>query len=257
MHVASTPVPLDTASLPDVVAAETRALAAVVRDADPTTPVPSCPDWTLTDLVSHVGTIHRWVTDMVVTLSPERKRRARDDRRADGPANAAWLTDGVDPLLAAFAGADPESPMWAWGMPKQVKFWPRRMLHETGVHRADAELAVGQTPSFEPAVAADGIEELLANLPEAVYFAPNVAALVGDGESIVFVALDAKAAWRIDLAPDGFRWERLEGPTLHSTVVVGAPASDLLLYLYGRPGPAPEVHGDADVLHHWVTNSAL
>ena len=30
--------------------------------------------------------------------------------------------------------------MWAWGPDKHARFWPRRLLHETAVHRGDAYL---------------------------------------------------------------------------------------------------------------------
>jgi hypothetical protein len=41
------------------------------------------------------------------------------------------------------------------------------MLHETTVHRADAELALGVEPVISPAVAVDGGSGLFANLPTA------------------------------------------------------------------------------------------
>ena len=43
---------------------EGRALAAAL-DGDPTMPVPSCPGWSITDLVAHVGSYHRWAADLL------------------------------------------------------------------------------------------------------------------------------------------------------------------------------------------------
>ncbi|SCK59943.1 TIGR03083 family protein [Streptomyces sp. SceaMP-e96] len=72
----------------------------------------------------------------------------------------------------AFAATDPDAPMWAWGVDQHARFWMRRMLFETLVHRTDAERAVGRRPVIDPALATDGVDEFLANLPFATSFAP-------------------------------------------------------------------------------------
>lgn len=254
---------LDPASLADRVGAEIEAIAAVVEANDPALPVPSCPGWDLTDLADHIGAIHRWVTHMVSVRSPERLPRDPERRPRDAAANAAWLRAGRQPLLDAFAGVDPETPMWAWGLPKSARFWPRRMLHETGIHRADAELAVGATPAFEPEVVIDGIAELLANLPEAAYFAPGVAALRGDGGVLRFRAADAPVAVSVELHPGGFAWTATNDETTAppaADVTVTAPASDLLLLVYGRrrpDDPGIAVTGDRALLDRWLRDSAI
>ena len=35
-------------------------LAEIAATADPATQVPTCPDWTLRQLITHVGRAHRW-----------------------------------------------------------------------------------------------------------------------------------------------------------------------------------------------------
>ena len=52
--------------------AETARFAAAVAGADPTLPVPTCPEWTLAQLVAHVGHGMRWSAVIV-------------ERRATGP----------------------------------------------------------------------------------------------------------------------------------------------------------------------------
>ena len=47
-------------------------LAALLSDADLTTPVPSCPGWDLAELARHVGVTERWVTAMISSGSTER-----------------------------------------------------------------------------------------------------------------------------------------------------------------------------------------
>jgi hypothetical protein len=43
----------------DLAGGEIARFAAVIRGADPATPVPTCGRWTLADLIQHIGHIHR------------------------------------------------------------------------------------------------------------------------------------------------------------------------------------------------------
>jgi len=240
----------------DLAVAEIRRMADLCRGADPSTSVPSCPEWDLAELLRHAGTVHRWAATMVERSSQERLSREDMDweRPEDPNALAEWLAEGADFVEPRFRGADPGTPMWAWGWPKTAAFWPRRMLHETGVHRADAELALGHEPAFDPEIAADGVDELLDNLPHARYFAPRIAELKGGG-AIALRATDTGDAWRIELKPDGFRWARDNGD---ADATLATPASELLLTVYGRrPARAESVTGDTALLEHWLANSAL
>jgi uncharacterized protein (TIGR03083 family) len=241
----------------ELVAAGIARMAAVTEGVDPATPVPTCGDWTIADLLEHTGTVYRWGAAMVRDTSPRRLDRSQVDwGLPDDPADyPAWFAAGADDAVAQFAACDPATPMWAWGWPKAAGFWPRRMVHEVGVHRADAELALGLEVTMEPEVAADGVDELLDNLPHAAYFAPGVDQLRGDGERIALEAPDAGATWRITLLPDRFTWERTEGPA-SGEVVARSPARSLLLGLYGRPA-CIELDGDEDLFDRWIRDSAI
>jgi len=213
----------------DLAVAEIRRMADACRGADPATPVPTCPEWDLLRLVRHTGMVHRWASAMVQRRLQERlDRRELDLGLPEDPAALAdWLAAGADVVEHALRGTDPETVVWAWGWPKNAGFWPRRLLHETEVHRADAELALGHHPGVDPALAADGVDELLDNLPHAAYFAPAVAELRGDGEVLALAATDLGAAWRIELVPDGVRWQR--AGTAGAQASLALPAADLLL----------------------------
>jgi uncharacterized protein (TIGR03083 family) len=249
----------DCAAVGDAVAL----MAAVVATANPTAPVPTCPGWTMTDLVTHIGAIHRWATRMVAVLSPE--RIPREQMTVDVPEGAAamagWLEEGVAPLLTTLRVAAPDAVMWAWGLEQTVAFWSRRMVHETTVHRADAELAAGRHPVIDGDVAVDGIDELLDNLPCAAYFAPAVASLTGAGEQLAFVATDDGVDWRITLGPDGFSWEHGDGDGAGAAATIRtAAAGDLELVLYGRIGiehDAVSTAGDPALVERWLTNAVL
>jgi uncharacterized protein (TIGR03083 family) len=243
----------------DALGGEIARFADVARGADPSTPVPTCPDWTIAELVRHAGTIHRWAGRMVADLAPERLDRRQLD--VNLPPDQAgwpdWLAAGADPLVAALRSADPDAPMWAWGADQHVRFWSRRMLHETTVHRADAELAITRDPAIDVEVAVDGVEELLENLPSAASFRPDVAALSGDGETLLLDCTDTDVDWIITLVPDGFRWRQGDG---EADVAVRGTAADLLLFMYRRRRPDDprfDRLGDETVLQHWLEHSAL
>lgn len=141
----------------------------------------------------HTGSIHRWATGLVDTRA-RRMRRIKDtddwERGLSPAAQAEWLCAGARPLLGALRSADPDEAMWAWGADQRVRFWSRRMVHETGIHRADAELALGLEPWFEPAVAADGVSEFFENLWRARAFRRSIGNPRGNGETLRFAATD-------------------------------------------------------------------
>ena len=143
------------------------------------------------------------------------------------------------------------------GVDQHVRFWSRRMVHETIADTADAQLATGVAPVIDAPVAIDGIDELLDNLPTALYFAPNVAELRGNGESIHVHCTDSDGEWMIELEPAGFHWEHADSK---GTVAVRGTAADLFLLLYGRYAAGDERFtrfGDTALLDRWLTNSAL
>ena len=234
-------------------------LASLLSGADAEAAVPTCPGWNLGELTEHVGGLYRWSAAHVAASA-----RSRIDHSALdlGPpaerATPAWLASGIAPMLDTFRASDPEATVWGWGADRHNRFWPRRMLFETVVHRADAAFAHGGQPDIDPAVAVDGIDELLANLPHAAYFAPGIADLRGDGERIALRSADADRTWMVRLLPAGYAWDWSSG---RADVTVDAPAADLLLLLYGRrtAGDAARftVEGDGALLGRFVTAAAL
>ncbi|MEV7775036.1 maleylpyruvate isomerase family mycothiol-dependent enzyme [Kitasatospora sp. NPDC086791] len=241
------------------VAAETARFVSIVRQADPSLPVPTCPGWTLADLLRHAGSVQRWFTVLLGQRIQE-PPRSRDvelrlpERPEDYPA---WLAESAESAAAAFTDLD--APMWAWGADQHARFWVRRMLFETLVHRVDAELALGLTPAVDPALAADGVAEFLTNLPFAAFFAPGTAALRGPDRTIRFGRTDGEDTWLVRLRPDGFGLDP-DGAEATADATVRAGAADLLLLLYGRldrTAAGVEVSGDEELLAHWFANSAF
>ncbi|MFF2812207.1 maleylpyruvate isomerase family mycothiol-dependent enzyme [Streptomyces sp. NPDC058000] len=248
---------------------ETLHFAELAKGADPATAVPSCPDWTLTELTQHVGALQRWFCTLLTRLvqEPPRSRDVELGLPESPEEYADWVVAGVPEVAAVLRATDPQAAMWAWGEDQHARFWARRMLFETLVHRMDAERAVGRESDVDPVLAADGVDEFLVNLPYAGLFAPAVTKLHGNGETIAFQCPDSAGGtdeeWRVRLDPDGFRLlpqARADAAPSEATATVRGPAADLLLLLYGRRSyqeTAFVVSGQAAILDHWFAHTAF
>ncbi len=143
---------------------ETAALGDLLRDADLTTPVPTCPGWTLKQLFRHVGRGNRWAAQIVAErldteLDP---REVRDGKPPEGwDAAVDWLNSSAQLLLDSVDDVGADTEVWTFLGPRPAQWWVRRRLHEATVHRADAAIALGTEFTLAPDVAADGIGEWL------------------------------------------------------------------------------------------------
>jgi uncharacterized protein (TIGR03083 family) len=239
-------------------AAETARLGAAVTALEPDALVPTCPEWTVRDLVGHVGAGHRWSAGIVEDRLAAPPPLLRADPPADQDAWPGWLRDGADRLAAAVRAAGSEAPVWTWRSPHNAGFWLRKMLHDEVVHRADVELAAGMPFAVAGDVATDGISDFL----------DTVAALSkSDAEDPIFTGLTALGAtlhlhgtdgepdseWLVEATPEGVTWRHGHAK---ADVAVRGPAPDLLLVMNRRlPPSAVEVIGDRDLLARWLDHS--
>jgi uncharacterized protein (TIGR03083 family) len=238
-------------------------LAVLAGQDDLTRRIPSCPDWTLRELAIHVGRAHRWATAIVGTRSAEfiPFRSVPDGRFPDGAAErAAWLTDGAARLTGTVQAAGGDL-VWAFGEMLPASFWARRMAHETAVHRADAEIAVGRVPDLAPALAADAIDEWLGDLSALMTDGatdPRRDALPPGRVLHVHATDDALAGggeWTLRSEASGVVLSRGHG---RGDVAVRGPAARLLLVLVRRlppDDPSVEVIGDGGVFARWLEHT--
>ncbi len=240
----------------DYLEVEVERFARAVETTNDAVAVPSCPGWTVHDLSEHLGTIHRWAEHLVRVEAPTRVP-SQEMGLELSPVDAPWIRRGGAELVATLRASNPDAPMWAWGVDQHVRFWSRRQLHETMVHRIDLELAAGWEPWVERDVASDAIDEFLVNLKGASYFSPKVKEIRGEHRTLRFTATDGEEAWTIEIGDDGFLVTRDQRP---ADAELSGRARDLLMVLYRRTdleGSGVEARGDPRLLDLWLTNSAL
>ena len=211
-------------------------------------PVAACPGWDGAELLRHVSVLHHWVALMVRTRATDRPHRDGPPDSAAGAGAVRWYEDGLDELLAALGEVDPADRVWSWGDPDQrAFFWFRRMAQETAVHRWDAQAITSATTPIGTDLAVDGVDETLdLFLPMAGSDGrgPDI------GGSLHIHATDTDGEWTVRPGPDRLQVERGHGK---GDAAVRGPASDLLLFLWGRvPATSLETFGDPAILQRWT-----
>jgi uncharacterized protein (TIGR03083 family) len=225
------------------------AMAAARTDLD--TPIPTCPEWRMRDLVLHVGDVHRWAATHVAEGRTKPIQKAELAEVAgplpDDEGLLDWFREGHARLLHTLESAEPDTECWTFlPAPSPVAFWARRQAHETGIHRVDAESPGGAdriTP-FDPDFAIDGIEELLFGFLSR----PDDNLAVDPPRTLFLRATDIDGEWLVRLG------EPVEIVRDHGEAdcTVRGPASELHRLLWNRRShDGLDVEGDASLLSHW------
>jgi uncharacterized protein (TIGR03083 family) len=221
-------------------------LAEVAQRAGLEAAVPTCPGWLVADLLRHLGGVHRWAAAHV---TGEGSEPVPADEFFVAPADGVlldWFREGHQALIVALAAAEPGLDCWTFlpaGSP--LEFWARRQAHETAVHRADAEAAVGARPQWSPPFAADGIDELLNG-----FFRRQPERLAADPPLRMSLhATDADRAWTVRMEPDRLYVDAGEQP---ADLRLAGTASHLYLLLWNRADTGGlDVDGDPKAWESW------
>jgi len=222
-----------------------RFLAACER-AGTAAPVPTCPGWSVGDLLYHLYEV-QYLWNRVTS---ERRDTFEGMKMPTRPADEALvgLVRGEHIGYAAMLRSFPaDTPISTWTGPQQLAWLVRRMAQEIAVHRVDAELASGAAAPIDAALASDGIDEFLE------FFLDSHHGAVGG--SVHIHCTDVAGEWTIRESADGFAVTREHAK---GDCAIRGAAHDILLALWRRaPLTNCDVVGDADVAARFVAASAL
>jgi uncharacterized protein (TIGR03083 family) len=252
----------------DEVLTQTDLLRDLLKGADLSVTVPTCPDWKLAELLLHIGGNLRTVETAVRTGTPvtapaEQVPGVAGPADDDPSALDAWLAEAATRFADTLRQAGPAAQAQVWAFQHPTAFWARRAAHDLVIHRADAAGTVGADYTIAPDLAADAIDEFLELLsdPEVAASTPRLMELRGSGESIHLHATNTDpglaSEWLIEFNPDGFTWRHGHEK---ATVALRGPLADILRVFYRRLPPdtdGVEILGEPALLNFWLERAIL
>jgi uncharacterized protein (TIGR03083 family) len=211
--------------------------------------VPGCPDWSVADLVAHLGEVQLfWAADVAAGPASKPPDDATvGDVEPHGDV-LDWSASATARLVAALREAGPDRMCWTWweetgAAPNTAAAVARHQVQEAAVHAFDAQQARGHAEPLPRAVASDGVGEYLT-----VQLPTNGPWPYEPGT--VVLNTGAAGRWLIDLGPEGVHI--LEGGAhghVKRTATVTADPSDMVLACYRRDTAHPlQVDGDPDLV---------
>lgn len=148
---------------------EAQRLADVLAGVDPAMPVPTCPGWTASDLLWHLGEVHWFWANVlsrgaVTEADVEQIEQDKPVRPESMAELVAFRDRSTEALLAELATLDDADHRWTWVPAEQTVGFTRRMqVYEATMHRVDAELTAGvDVGPIHPEVAAGAVGHAVA-----------------------------------------------------------------------------------------------
>ncbi|TDU89507.1 uncharacterized protein (TIGR03083 family) [Kribbella voronezhensis] len=259
----------------------TRRLAESAVKAGPDAAVPTAPEWTVTDLVEHVGRTQHWVAEII-------ERRITDPAQlptelavlpADPGEWHAWLSESAQRVADACSDDALDAPVFnASGDGRSgTQFWLTSMLNESVVHGFDAATAAGTANAVSTANAAGATAVVDAEIAAALVSnhltmltsptwelqrPESAQAIRGTGQTLQWLATDVESdggAWLVERRPDGATWQP---GSRQADVTITGPAASLLLTmtrrlaLTDREATGIDIEGDLDLAQHWLDSTA-
>lgn len=237
---------MPSARLLSSLAADAERLRAVAAR-DLTARVPTCPDWVVDDLVRHVANGLRNVAlrrvlgqDPIIEQSITDADPIAAVERAHTDFVAELQTRPLDELAEQPPPNDYTSAETAY-------FWLRRMTHEIAVHRADAELALGDAVTPVPHdLAVDGVAEMLELFLR--YGSRDshekFVELLNDWGDERLLVRAGEGSWLISVTPAGVNVAAGDG---RAAATLHAEPTTMLMWLYNR-GDGVTSEGDPQLI---------
>jgi uncharacterized protein (TIGR03083 family) len=204
--------------------------------------VPTCPEWTVADLLQHVGKVYLHKAAIM----------------RDGAEPSPWPPAGLNEeepvalldrayteLVEEFDHHAPDDFSPTWYDPDQtVGFWIRRMAQETVIHRIDAELAADVPIALIPDdLAIDGIDELLKIFVayDAKKYPEDYAETLGQSPGWSYTIHAADVEWLVGTSPGSFSVGGGPGLTVpdfsNVDVAISGTPTALLRWAWNRETP--------------------
>ncbi|HSR87297.1 MAG TPA: maleylpyruvate isomerase N-terminal domain-containing protein [Streptosporangiaceae bacterium] len=228
---------MQTLSFPDALALiedRSAALRDAAAQAGLGARVPGCPDWTVADLITHLGQVQLfWAA--TVDAGPAEEPPTEDaigDREPHGDL-LEWSAGATARLTEALANAGPSRLCWTWWeefdmAPNTSGAVARHQVQEVAVHAFDAQQAAGHGLPLPDPVATDGVNEFITvELPTNGPWPYEPATVI--------LETGPAGTWLLDLGPVGVRV--LQGDVhgnVKATAIVTADPSDMVLAFYRR-----------------------
>lgn len=249
-------MPISVADHLATLRAEGELLAAAADGADLDAPVPTCPGWSLRDLLRHIGGVHRWAGHFVTTGRAEESTDELDRKLMETWGDDAdlvdWFRAGHAALVTALTDSPDSLACWTFlPAPSPRAFWARRQAHETAIHRVDAQAAVGPVTGVAPEFGADGLDELLLRFLTRSRHRPDD---WGVPSRLVLTATDIDRRWLVHISAAGVQGDDHPDSAACATAdcAVTAPASDLYHLMWNRRDHTGlAVAGRPEVLDRW------
>jgi uncharacterized protein (TIGR03083 family) len=126
----------------DAVRSESAALVAAAEAAGVDAAVPSCPEWTVSDLLAHIGRVQNWAASVLERRATEPVRfRDLEKPPEDAAGRLAYARDVGARLADVLGSVAPDTPIWTFTTEGYgagtAGFWQRRQAHEAAIHRYD------------------------------------------------------------------------------------------------------------------------
>ncbi|MFB8005668.1 maleylpyruvate isomerase family mycothiol-dependent enzyme [Nocardia sp. NPDC056000] len=244
----------------------TRSLTEAAAAAGPDAVVPTAPQWTVSDLVEHVGQTQHWVSEIIERRITDPMQLPRE--MAVLPTNpqewSAWLSESARRVANACSDDALDAPVFnpAGDERSGTRFWLASLLNEAVVHGADAAGAAKRTVDIDADIAAALITNHFAMLTSPnweMQRSESAHAIRGTGQRLQWAATDLDGdagAWFVERRPDGANWQPGSHP---ADVTISGPARSLLLTLTRRlplTDSGITVDGDTTLAQHWLDNTA-
>lgn len=232
--------------------------AAVASAPDLDAQVPTCPEWTLRDLVQHLGGVQRrWAAIVAAGPADARPDVTVSEAPRERAALLAWSAESTEQLLGSLREFGPDRGCWTWWgdsqSPQTSGAVARHQVQEAMVHAYDAQITVGAPRPLPDEAALDGVDEFLSTCCAGTGPWPHEPA------AVEYHATEGRS-WRLALSADGARSTELPAPATGTGrdaagATIQGTAGELVLALYARiPVNSLKVDGDPrlfDLLLAW------